>query len=127
MRYLGLLVLVSVLPVRASSTAPITVEMTEFAFRPAMIRVSAGRSVTLRLINRGQIAHQFVTDVLRTRPVIVTNSRIYVETPGLDVLRLQPGESATLTFTAGQRGRFPFACTIEGHRERGMEGVLEVR
>jgi uncharacterized cupredoxin-like copper-binding protein len=28
-------------------------------------------------------------------------------------------------FTPRRKGRFPFACTIEGHREAGMVGVLE--
>lgn len=111
---------------RSADTA-IAVVMTEFAFRPAHIRVSAGQPVTLRFSNRGQIAHQFVADALRAHPVVVTDLAIHVEAPGLDVLRLQPGESATLQFLPRQRGRFPFACTIEGHREAGMVGVLEVR
>jgi len=101
--------------------------MVEFAFRPAVIRVAAGRLVTLRLVNRGQIAHQFETVVLRAVPVTVADAQIDVEAPGLDVIRLQPGTFATMQFLPRRRGRFPIVCTIEGHREAGMEGVLEVR
>ncbi len=105
---------------------PIPIEMVEFAFRPAAIRVKVGQSVTLRFVNRGQIAHQFAAAYLHTIPVVSSDSRMRVEAPGLDALRLQPGESGTLQFVPRQRGRFQFACTIEGHREAGMEGVLEV-
>jgi len=108
------------------AAGPILVEMVEFAFHPAAIRLRVGQSVTLRFVNRGQIAHQFVADVLRTIPAVVNDSKMRIELPGLDSLRLQPGESATIQFVLRQRGRFRFACTIEGHREAGMEGVLEV-
>lgn len=111
-----------------SWAAPVLrVEMLEFAFRPAVIKVQVGRLITLRLVNRGQIAHQFETVALRSVAVTVADNQIDVEAPGLDVVRLQPGASATVQFLPRQRGRFPVVCTIEGHREAGMEGVLEVR
>lgn len=131
MRYAVLLVLAGILTVPSVSAqpvgGPVLVEMVEFAFRPAAIRVKAGQSVTLRFMNRGQIAHQFGADYLRTVPVFSSDSRMRVEASGLEALRLQPGESATIQFVPRRRGRFQFACTIEGHREVGMEGVLEVR
>lgn len=124
-------VLTGLLVVRFLSTswaaAPIRVEMVEFAFRPAVIRVQAGRLIALRLVNRGQIAHQFETVALRTVAVTVADNQIDVEAPGLQMVRLQPGASATVQFLPRQRGRFPIVCTIEGHREAGMVGVLEIR
>ncbi len=131
MGYAVLLVLAGILAVPAVSAQPIggalRIEMVEFAFRPAVIRVTAGQPITLRLVNRGQIAHQFGAEYLSTVPVVSSDSRMRVEAPGIEALRLQPGESATIQFVPRQRGRFQFACTIEGHREAGMEGVLEVR
>lgn len=130
MKYTVLLVLAGILTVPPASAQPVAgptlVEMVEFAFHPATIRVKVGQSVTLRFVNRGQIAHQFVADFLRTVPVVVNDSRMRAEAPGLDALRLQPGESATIQFVPRQRGRFQFACTIEGHREAGMQGVLQI-
>ena len=130
MKHAVLLALVSIVafPVAAAAPVarPIVVEMVEFAFHPATIRVRVRQPATLRFVNRGQIAHQFVADILRTVPVATNDSIMHIESPGLDALRLQPGESATIQFVLRQRGRFRFACTIEGHREAGMEGVLEV-
>ena len=111
----------------AVSPTTIVVEMDEFRFRPAVIRLQVGRPATLRLMNRGQIAHQFQTEALRHLPVIIADNESYVEAPGLEVLRLQPGAAATLHFTPRVRGRVRFACTIEGHQEAGMAGVIEVR
>ncbi len=101
--------------------------MHEFAFRPATIRLTAGRPVRLLLVNRGQIAHQFETAYLHTLPVRAVGDAVSAESPGLDLIRLNPGGTARLEFLPRGKGRFVFACTIEGHKEAGMHGILEVR
>lgn len=35
-------------------------------------------------------------------------------------------ETDSVTFTAHENGTYTFYCTIEGHREAGMEGTIEV-
>lgn len=116
----------------AGTSAPadpreIQVEMTEFAFRPSVLRLTAGRPVRVVLTNRGKIAHQLEAAYLQWWPATVVGGGLHVEAPGVELVRLQPGATATITFLPGKRGRFPFACTIEGHREAGMVGSLEVR
>jgi len=101
--------------------------MSEFTFRPATIYLTAGQPVRLVLVNRGQIAHQFETSSLRAVVVRIVGEGISVEAPGLNFLRLNPGETARLDFLPREKGRFRFACTIEGHREAGMQGILDVR
>lgn len=109
------------------TTTEIRIEMTEFVFRPAVVRLAAGRPVRLVLINTGQIAHQFETAFLKKAPARIVGGPLYAEVVGLEVLGVQPGASASMTLLPTRRGRFPFACTIEGHAEAGMRGVLEVR
>jgi uncharacterized cupredoxin-like copper-binding protein len=113
--------------VDAGPASVVSVEMIEFAFHPAVIRLSAGRPATLVLENRGQLAHQFETSYLRTVPTVVVTDALRVEASGITVVRLQPGATAKVTFVPTMRGRFSFACTIEGHREAGMAGDLEIR
>lgn len=123
-----LAVLVSLAPpVWGETPLVVRVEMREFAFRPSTIRLTAGRPVRLILTNRGQIAHQFEAPALRRIPAVVSNGSLRVEAMGLDIVRLQPGGTATVELYLQTRGRFPFACTIEGHTEAGMVGIVEVR
>ncbi|MDR7467339.1 MAG: cupredoxin domain-containing protein [Armatimonadota bacterium] len=110
-----------------ASVSPIVVEMTEFRFRPTTILLRAGRPAVIRLVNRGQIAHQFQAAALHRLPVTVVDTQTRIEAPGLEILRLQPGATATLSFVPRAGGRMPFACTIEGHQEAGMTGALVVR
>ena len=115
-------------PVGAEAArATIHVEMVEFAFRPRVVVLRAGTPVRIVLRNGGQIAHQLDADYLRLVAVQLVTEGLYVEAPGLAIVRLTPGSSVRLDFLPGRRGRFSFACTIEGHREAGMTGVLEVR
>ena len=72
------------LPLSVGAQTPplIRVEMSEFAFRPATIHLTAGRLVRLELVNRGQIAHQFETAYLRTLPVRITGGTCMRRRPG---------------------------------------------
>ncbi len=40
--------------------------------------------------------------------------------------RVSGTDSTTLTFTASQGGEFAYFCTVPGHRQAGMEGLLKV-
>jgi uncharacterized cupredoxin-like copper-binding protein len=123
------LVLVPLLISGVHAEVPTTVrlEMREFAFAPAILRVPAGRPVRLLLVNRGQLAHQLDAPALRRLPATVVGGTLHVETLGLEIVRVQPGGSAIIQILPPRRGRFPFACTIEGHKEAGMTGVFDVR
>ncbi len=57
----------------------------------------------------------------------IVGDMMVIETVGLGFVRLDPGGVARLGFLPREKGRFVFACTIEGHKEAGMQGVLEVR
>ncbi|HET7263254.1 MAG TPA: multicopper oxidase domain-containing protein [bacterium] len=46
---------------------------------------------------------------------------------GAGAVRLNPGGTASLEFVPARRGRYAFACTLEGHREAGMSGTLDIR
>jgi len=105
----------------------VRVEMSEFTFRPATIHLTTGRPVRLVLVNRGQIAHQFETAYLRELAMRIVGSAIYMEATGLELIRLDPGGTARLEFLPRKKGHFVFFCAIEGHREAGMQGALEVR
>ncbi len=116
-------------PARAVAQGVVTVHitMTEFAFHPAAVRLHAGLRVRLVLINRGQIAHQFDAAYLYDTPVRVADAVISIDAPGAGAVRLNPDGTVRIEFVPTRRGRYAFACTLEGHREAGMSGTLDVR
>jgi uncharacterized cupredoxin-like copper-binding protein len=48
-----------------------------------------------------------------------------VETDAI-VAHAKPGATARSWFTPVERGRYPFYCSLPGHRESGMVGTLVV-
>jgi plastocyanin len=81
--------------------------------------VTAGRPVELTLISIARlVTHDFVID----DPAFGAELRREVGA----------GDTETLTFTPERAGTFAFYCSkdpplMKSHREKGMEGVLEVR
>ncbi len=89
-------------------TTVVTVSMFEMGFKLGRTTVSRG-TVVFKVVNDGKIPHDFSF-----------GSR------GGGTPMLQPGQSATLTVKFAKAGRYTYICTVEGHQEAGMIGVLTV-
>ena len=96
-----------------------TIHLSDYRFHPDVIEVVAGRPVELTLVNDDKITpHNFT-----------------LEAPdaGMDLkANISAGKSATLRFTPRTAGGYVFYCNkklpfMKSHRERGMEGKLDVR
>jgi uncharacterized cupredoxin-like copper-binding protein len=87
-----------------------TVEVvaTEFGFRPDRLTVPAGESVNMSLVNQGQLLHDLTIPKLDIRVVA------------------GPGDTTTVGVIVEEPGEYPFLCTVPGHSESGMTGVLVV-
>ncbi|CAN5860907.1 hypothetical protein BH24ACT15_BH24ACT15_00580 [soil metagenome] len=99
----------------ACSTPTFTTEvvMSEFAYEPVTIALSANEpGYVLTLTNDGSTPHDFNFDGLP--------EDVQVH------LAVLPGGEAPYPLPGLPAGEYPFYCAIEGHREAGMEGVLEV-
>ena len=92
-----------------STTAPegaLEVTQADFRFEPDNLAATAGKAISVDLVNDGKAAHTFTITELNVDKT------------------LQPGDRATLTFTPDKEGSYAFFCRF--HRNRGMEGVLTV-
>ena len=87
----------------------VTVNATEFKFDPATINATAGQTINLTVKNVGSVQHTFVLSAANVR------------------LTIDPGKSATQTFTAPKAGTYQYECDIAGHKEAGMVGQLIVK
>jgi uncharacterized cupredoxin-like copper-binding protein len=108
-------------------------------FQPSTLTVRAGSPVQVILTNPDAVDHDIVLldvpassiddDTRRTEgggghdESAHDHSAVEV---GAIVGHAAPGATARVWFTPKQRGRYEFYCSVSGHREAGMEGVLIV-
>lgn len=86
----------------------VRVTATEFRFEPDRVAVGAENGFNLTLVNDGRLPHDLTIPELGVRLVA------------------QPGEEVTTGVRVTEPGEYRFLCTIPGHAEAGMVGVLIV-
>lgn len=78
------------------------------AFEPSQLSAPAGE-ITVELTSEPGVNHTFVIEELGDREVVEAG----------------PGETASGTVEL-EPGTYTFYCSVPGHREAGMEGILTV-
>lgn len=86
----------------------VSVSATEFSFEPSSVEVAAETDFNLTLDNRGTLVHDLV----------VRGTGVH--------LAAEPGESASAGVPGLPAGEYEFFCSVPGHAEAGMTGVLVV-
>lgn len=106
-------------PVDSDGVQRTTVILDSYSYQPDHLVVEAGKPVELTL----------------TSVTTITPHNFIIKDPAgsLSVeLDVSAGKTATIRFTPTQRGRFPIYCDkrlwpFPSHRDKGMEGTLEVK
>ena len=112
------------------ASTEIEADLKEFAFDPQSWEIPAGEEITITLTNSGTIAHEWVllkpgvtiaseADLPETEEELLSEFVYWEE-------EVEPGDTATFTFTAPAEGTYQIICAIEGHFGGGMEGELTV-
>jgi plastocyanin len=109
----------------------VVIEVTahEIRFSPALIEVSAGQTVTIKLKNLDMMEHDLevrgLTTMTRTGGghgghggATASESNVSVHAAG--------GKSASVTFRTDQKGTYEVFCTQPGHEQLGMVARLVV-
>lgn len=107
---LALLILAAPLPLPEARPTErhFRIEASQFAYSPGVLRVNPGDQVTIELVS---------TDVVHG---------IYIDSYELQT-STDPGQTAVLSFTAGQPGVFRFRCIVPcGQMHPFMLGKLQV-
>ncbi len=123
------------------ATDTIVVEGTnEMRFEPDEFVVRAGEQVTVELTSEG-LEHDFniegVADVGRAGEMDMDDDMDndmddhgddHPEVPhdDLHIVHVDPGETATGSFTIDEPGTYTVYCAVPGHREAGQEATLVV-
>ena len=86
----------------------LTLTATDIAYDVSNVSGQVGQTVNIDFVNQGALEHNFIIDEF-----------------GVENL-LQSGESATVSFTLQQVGKYEYYCNVAGHLEAGMKGTLTV-
>ena len=97
-------------------------EMRDIAYGAEELRAPAGSVFAIEFRNRGVIEHDFTIEEFRGDASDVAQGD---ERYDVHVL-LKRGESETLLLRVPESGQIAFWCSVAGHREVGMEGVLVI-
>lgn len=110
---------IMVIPVAADGVQRATVTLDSYSYNPNHLIVEAGKPVELALTSVAtMIPHNFI--------IRDPAGSLSIEQD------VGAGKTVTVTFTPSQPGIFPIYCDkrlwpLPSHRDKGMEGTLEVR
>lgn len=113
------------------ATADRVIEITTTAnlvFEPAELSVIPGETVTFRLINEGQLVHDFTLGDQKAQDEheaeMTEMSGMAHEEP--NVVTIPAGGTAELTWKFGQDGTVLIGCHQPGHYTAGMTGQITI-
>lgn len=96
-----------------------TIQLYSFGYKPNIIRVAAGRPVTINFVNTAGGAHNF------SAPTFFANVRIVSGSAPSGVIELGARTSRSITLIP-RAGNYQFRCTHFLHRQMGMRGQIIV-
>jgi len=121
--------LLTTVPAAAAPRRPqvtwLTVSMTDHGFRPRLINLRHGARYAIRFVNGSSRGHDFTApDFFRTAQLDRDSAEKVLD----HKIDLDPGEAATIRFTAPQGpGRFPFKSTHLTDAASGLSGYVLIR
>ena len=106
----------------------ISVVFDENGYSPDVLRFKAGTPYKLALHNKGDKHHYFTAPAffrsIATRKAMV-DGQAEIKAPYFKAIEvLKEGGRIDLYFVPVARGSFEVYCTIDDHREKGMEGQI---
>ncbi|GAB7388412.1 hypothetical protein BSNK01_22490 [Bacillaceae bacterium] len=122
-RYMGQMIL----PKSSEKYIPrLVVEAKEYTFSPRKIEIHTGREILLVLKNLGEQEHDL--EILGMDAANIgsrTHSQNHSKENHIH-LHTKPGDDDAIAFVPLRPGLYRMICTIPGHKESGMEGVVKV-
>jgi len=128
-----LVLVVAMLAIAACGGAkPASLEVTvrEFSFGPVELHAKANQPVELRMKNEGQLTHDWTVEgmpasAIRAHDTGKHDMASMGTSPAMHTMA-EHGTTSTIAFTPTKAGTYSFFCTVQGHREAGMQGTIVV-
>lgn len=113
-----------------SKMVTVEVELDEYGYTPENLVFKAGQPYKLVMTSVGEKKHYFTAPEffksIATRKV-QSNKDGEIKAPYFTAFELMKGENEPqldLYFVAVTKGEYPVYCTVDDHRDEGMEGVI---
>lgn len=97
-------------PVVSGPVKEVSVSAKEYVYTPSTITVKKGENIKINFTNNGTTVHNFT----------ITELGVATKTIG-------PGETDSVTFAVPNTGTFTYFCSVDGHRDLGLQGKLIVQ
>ncbi len=110
----------------APTNGALTVRTSEWGYEPETIVLQRGEEVRIVLDNDGEILHNLTIDDLEADVIESRSTGPLSGGEGQVFVGADRGQQGTLIFVPQQSGEFSYYCTLERHRQLGMEGTLIV-
>lgn len=113
-----------------STAIEVVVELKDHSYEPDEIELKLGQPYKVVLENVGRFAHDMVGGTLFEESVIalrMVNSQAgRVMANSVNSVYVRARNQIEMWFVPLKVGEYTFYCSIDGHREDGMEGVVRV-
>lgn len=98
-------------------------------FFPDKVEVKKGEQVRFKLVNNGEVDHEFVLATVdeNRKHAIQMQKNPDMEHDDPNAARLAPKKNGEIVWQFTKAGEFEFACLIPGHLESGMRGTIVVK
>jgi uncharacterized cupredoxin-like copper-binding protein len=115
-----------------ASASTVAVEMQGMTFLPSTIEVRSGQSVKFRFHNTATVVHEALIGDSQAQDAHEKEMAPMGAMRGdgmnhTDVVQVQPGGYAELSYHFGQPGTLILGCHERGHYGAGMRATVEVR
>ncbi|HEV7233886.1 MAG TPA: cupredoxin domain-containing protein [Sphingorhabdus sp.] len=121
--YLALAALAAAVPSSAQNSARVEIQLANFKFTPADIKLTAGQPVTLHFVNKGSGGHDFTAPEFFKAATMDAATRAKLGKKGR--IDLSAGESADVVLTP-RAGTYKVKCGHFLHAGFGMTGTITV-
>ncbi len=106
----------------------VTIELSEYAFTPKEITLTASQPYVVKVVNKGKVKHEFTAEdffgLVAFRKAQDASGEFKAWAPR--EVEVFPGKEVELYLIPTQAGTYKLVCEIEGHLEAGMSGTITV-
>ncbi|MCB1907086.1 MAG: cupredoxin domain-containing protein [Rhodocyclaceae bacterium] len=107
----------------------VELKLEDHSYTPADLELERNKPYIIRLKNVGNVSHNMVGGSFFSGVAIkmAQNSAGRVVTPVLSSVYIKHGQEMEMWLVPIRAGRYSFFCSIDDHRELGMEGEVTIR